>query len=549
MFTTLLAPVRGTVASRLSVRQKLLVSKLRHGELDWQEYAKQSVVALPGRAKFECEPADSIHVSQSATEENLRRIRQKLSDAGIEFVELPRRGLDCPLLVVPRSRMRTTLSALDRLPAARGWERSFEDTRLGRISERQAARKFDEIARVRCRRRVDAPNGRELSSPCEDIIVEFWDHLGPREQRVDGSTHVSGTLHRRVRNPRILVEYLTPGMWDDAVRNRDRKVEFEAPDIYSVRGPVDVVYTWVDGSDVAWKKRQLSARGMTDEAQLNATALSASRFTNRNELMYSLRSLESYASWVNHVFIVTDQQVPEWLDTSNPKVTIVDHREIFRDPTHLPVFNSHAIESQLHHIEGLSEHYLYMNDDLFFMRPTSPELFFTGNGMSKFFPSTAPLDVAEPSARDLPVLSAAKHGREFILTTHGRTVSHKFKHTPHPQLRSVLSEMERNNPELFDAVSASKFRHPDDYSIASSLYHFHAYAEGRAIDAGIRYAYMDIARQDAALYLHRLARRRDLDVLCLNDTDFGNGDPEALTAQLTEFLEDRFPFPSSFEKN
>ncbi len=549
MFTTLLAPVRGTVASRLSVRQKVLVSKLRHGELDWQEYAKQSAAALPGLAKRELEPADSIHVSYAVRDGNLDRVRHALADVGIEFVELPRRGLDDSILVVPRARMRATLGALHRLPAARGWELSFEDERLGRIAERQAAKKMDEIARARCRRRVVAPNGRELSSACEDVIVEFWDHLGPREHRVDGSTHVSGTLHRRVKNPRILVEYLTPEMWEDAVDNRDRRVEFDAPDIYSVRGPVDVAYTWVDGSDVEWKKRQLSARGMTDEAQLNATALSESRFTNRNELLYSLRSLESHASWVNHIYIVTDQQVPEWLDTNHPKVTIVDHRDIFRNPDHLPVFNSHAIESQLHHIDGLSEKYLYMNDDLFFMRPTTPELFFTGNGMSKFFPSTAPLDVAEPSARDLPVLSAAKHGREFILTKHGRTVSHKFKHTPHPQLRSVLSELERNNPDLFENVSASKFRHPDDYSIASSLYHFHAYAEGRAVDAGIRYAYMDIARPDAALYLHRLARRDDLDVLCLNDTEFGNGDPEALTAQLVEFLEDRFPFPSSFEKH
>lgn len=551
MFTTLLAPVRGTVASKMSVRQKVLVSKLRHGEMGWQEYAKQSVGALRGSGGREpaLQTAESIHISEEVRRDNLLRIRDALAEAGAEFVELPRRGLERSVLVVPRAGLRAALRALRSLPGSSGWSLAFEDERLQPIVEDHLAKKFDAVSRIICRRRVCAPNGRVLSSRSEQVVVEFWDDLGPRVPRVDGSTHIPGTLHRRVRNPRIVVEYLTPEMWDDAAVGNDRRVEFAAPDIYTVREPVDVVYTWVDGSDVEWKKRQLAARGMSDEDELNATALSASRFTDRNELMYSLRSLESYASWVNHIYIVTDRQVPEWLNTDHPKITVVDHRDIFSRPENLPVFNSHAIESQLHHIEGLSEQYLYLNDDLFFMRPTSPELFFTGSGLSKFFPSTAPLDLAEATARDLPVLSAAKHGREFMLSRHGRTVTHKFKHTPHPQLKSVLAEFERREPELFAAVSASTFRHPDDCSIASSLYHFHAYAQGRAVDAGIRYAYMDIARPDAALYLRRLSRRNDLDVLCLNDTDFGNGNPEAVTSLLTGFLEERFPFPSSFEKD
>ena len=38
----------------------------------------------------------------------------------------------------------------------------------------------------------------------------------------------------------------------------------------------------------------------------------------------------------------------------------------------LPTHNSHAVESQLHHIPGIAEHFLYSNDDMFFGRPLQP---------------------------------------------------------------------------------------------------------------------------------------------------------------------------------
>ena len=79
-----------------------------------------------------------------------------------------------------------------------------------------------------------------------------------------------------------------------------------------------------------------------------------------------------YAPWVRNIYLVTDDQVPDWLDTSCPDVKVVSHREIFANQADLPTFNSHAIESQIHRIEGLSEHFLYLNDDFFVGRPLSP---------------------------------------------------------------------------------------------------------------------------------------------------------------------------------
>lgn len=108
-----------------------------------------------------------------------------------------------------------------------------------------------------------------------------------------------------------------------------------------------------------------------------------------DELRYSLRSLDQYAPWVRTVHLVTDDQIPAWLRTHTPGLHVVSHKEIFDDPNQLPTFNSHAIESQLHHIEGLSEHFLYFNDDVFLERPAVPQDFFLTNGLTKIFPSKA----------------------------------------------------------------------------------------------------------------------------------------------------------------
>ena len=99
------------------------------------------------------------------------------------------------------------------------------------------------------------------------------------------------------------------------------------------------------------------------------------RFVQVDELKYSLRSVEKYIPWIYHIYIVTDRQVPEWLDINHPKITIVDHSEII-PKEYIPVFNSNAIETRIHKIPGLSEHFLYANDDLFFNRPLDKNFFF-----------------------------------------------------------------------------------------------------------------------------------------------------------------------------
>ena len=49
----------------------------------------------------------------------------------------------------------------------------------------------------------------------------------------------------------------------------------------------------------------------------------------------------------------------------HPRLTIITHEDIFENTAHLPTFSSPAIESNLWRIPGLSEKFLYFNDDVF----------------------------------------------------------------------------------------------------------------------------------------------------------------------------------------
>ena len=66
----------------------------------------------------------------------------------------------------------------------------------------------------------------------------------------------------------------------------------------------------------------------------------------------------------------------------------MSHAEVFKDKTHLPTFNSFAIEANMHRIRGLSEHYIYMNDDDFFGKPIEPEDFVSSKGYKVYWGKT-----------------------------------------------------------------------------------------------------------------------------------------------------------------
>ncbi|PYG01756.1 Stealth protein CR1, conserved region 1 [Georgenia satyanarayanai] len=485
-------------------------------------------------------------VADHAVEEAARRnqVLTALRDAGVRATVMPA-GAGKPAAVVVRrvDRARAAAALADGLD--RTWRVVPLDTRTARPRGLTASRLARAVAArdgFRVFRAAPGPAGALLGAEV-GVDVETWPQVpstptGPGEL----PSETEGTLVAPRRQ--AWTTQLTPAQWREAAVRGSVEVG-PLPHLFDAAVPVDVVYTWVDGEDPVWNAGRLAALGVPADQRHTAEATHASRFRSQDELRYSLRSLETFAPWVRRVHIVTAGQVPDWLDTGHPRVRVVDHRDIFTDPGVLPVFNSHAIESQLHHVPGLAEQYLYLNDDVFFGRPVTPSLFFHSNGLAKFFTSSALMDARGHRADDSPVTSAAKNNRALVDEVFGRRVTHLFQHTPHPQLRSVLHQMEAAHPDQFARVAASTFRHPDDLSISSALHHYYAYALGRAVPGRLAYLYLDLAHPRAAARLRRMLRRRELDVFCLNDSPAVGEDGRA--ELLGDFLARYYPVPSTFE--
>ena len=319
------------------------------------------------------------------------------------------------------------------------------------------------------------------------------------------------------------------------------------PHVDDIAFPIDLVYTWVDDTDAVWRQRMLDAR---DEVGVTVTAnaIAEERFRNFDELRYTLRSAGMFAPWVRHVWLVTDDQVPEWLDREQPGLTVVSHRDIWADDEVLPVFNSHAIESRLHHIPGLAEHYIYLNDDMFFGQLTSPLLFFSPGGLSSIFASPEQIGLGVRTLREGAAATAAKNDRRVLRDAAGVIQTQRLKHAGYPQLRSVALELEERFGEDYRRTAGSRFRSPEDIS-AVSLQSWYAYRTGRAVPGTVQFSYVDLRDgSDVTLLSHRMANG-EVDMFCLNQSEHSVADPEVLRRDMHRFLELTFPFRSVYERD
>lgn len=139
---------------------------------------------------------------------------------------------------------------------------------------------------------------------------------------------------------------------------------------------IDFIVTWVDGTDPDWRTLRLEYERPDINAEDNGDdANSESRYRDLGFLRYWFRGIEQFAPWVNKVYFVTCGQKPEWLNTNHPKLVCVHHRDYIPNQ-YLPTFNSNTIELNFHRIKGLSERFVLFNDDVFLVRPVSPDYFY-----------------------------------------------------------------------------------------------------------------------------------------------------------------------------
>ena len=135
---------------------------------------------------------------------------------------------------------------------------------------------------------------------------------------------------------------------------------------------IDFVITWVDMEDPKWKAEFAKYSGKKENEK---NGVSEARFRDYGFLKYWFRGVEKFAPWVRKIHFVTSGQKPEWLDESNPKINLVNHKD-YIPSEFLPTYNSVVIERYLHKIPDLAEHFVYFNDDFYIINNISTERFF-----------------------------------------------------------------------------------------------------------------------------------------------------------------------------
>ncbi|WP_339675113.1 stealth conserved region 3 domain-containing protein [uncultured Zhongshania sp.] len=278
---------------------------------------------------------------------------------------------------------------------------------------------------------------------------------------------------------------------------------------------VDVVYTWVNDQDPDWSRlRRFESRRLSDDVSWHESVNSNARFSNRWEIYYSIRSLKKYASWVNRIYIVTNCEVPQRI--LNLGVVVVSHEDIFPDLNCLPNFNSRAIESCLHKIEGLSEYFLYLNDDFFLASHSAIDDFYSADGVVSVFPSKHDIEYDGKNLRPVDY-AAIKAGLE-LSKAYNFLPKKKLHHAPYVLRRSVLFEIEDKYESEVNVTRANKFKQKNDFPLATTFFAYYAIATGRGLEKLFPCRYVDIGDGKCFLLLiYILCGLKKYKFICLNE--------------------------------
>ena len=142
---------------------------------------------------------------------------------------------------------------------------------------------------------------------------------------------------------------------------------------------VDLVYTWVNDGDPELARLRCETASAEVRSDV-AYRAGSSRIEDHGELRCSILTAERYCPFFRRIYIFGAGQPPAWLQSFGERVVYIDQDAIL--PASIkPMFQSDAVEAFISRIPGLSEHYVYSNDDCFFSAQHTPADFFSADGL------------------------------------------------------------------------------------------------------------------------------------------------------------------------
>lgn len=299
---------------------------------------------------------------------------------------------------------------------------------------------------------------------------------------------------------------------------------------------IDLVITWVDGNDLEYKKRLQRYTRKNPEAKRIDIA-GTTRFANVGEIFYCVASVNRFMKFVRKIYIITDDQDPKlenFLSHHFKKsipIEIISHKIIFQGyEEYLPTFNSRSIESMLWRIPGLSENFIYMNDDFMTIAPCSIEDFFINDKV--ICQAKLKFSITTRLSR---IIKAKKEG--YDSASYKRAIINALKimgggsrylllsHAPRALKKSFFEKFYSEHPDILIRNLQYKFRDPKQYN-PQELFYLNEYREGRCIVIPPKRQTIYLMPKRSGKYITRKLQRFDkmknAKYCCLNSLDMGD---------------------------
>lgn len=305
--------------------------------------------------------------------------------------------------------------------------------------------------------------------------------------------------------------------------------------------PIDFVFPYVDNADENWinqYKDYCTSHNIKYD-------LDDVRYRNYDTLKYLLRGIDKCLPWIRNIYIIVEQesQVPDWLNKDNVK--IVYHKDIIPEKF-LPTYNSGTIEMYLKNISGLSEYFIYGNDDMFPITPMTKSDFFDEDGLPKLMVKKYQMgENWRPNTYQFMVLNSNYIAYDDLGLQREKNTIVRWNHTITPMRKSTWERLFGKYKERIEN-SCSVFRRPKN--ITQELVNsWHFLSNNYSKDYTLKANYIgvkDIENQNALKQ-----KIEDFQVVCIND---GNIEQETLPFEevkkiILNTFEELFPEKSKYE--
>lgn len=334
--------------------------------------------------------------------------------------------------------------------------------------------------------------------------------------------------------------------------------------------PVDFVVLWVDGNDPEWLAEK--SKYQKNDAVIKKDN-TAARFRNWDNFQYWFRAVEKYAPWVRYVYLVTWGHTPIWLNKEHPKLKIIQHKD-FIPQKYLPTFSCNPIQLNLWRIEGLSEHFVSFEDDIFITKPLKKSDFFY-NGLPKDCAIAKPefphgnMDTWEHQLFNVAgIINSSFEIKKAIANNPEKWFSYKYgdyikynvrayednkimgmyyTHLAGPNRKSIIGEVWNEIGEQLDKTCMNKFRTMSD--LIGQVFRLWGLFKGDF--EPVENTYYGIAGNiipgNLEFFKDRILSEK-YKMICVNDSDqLKTEDFEQVKNQLLKVLDAKYPEKSSFE--